>query len=186
MNRYEALHILGLDEKATADDIKVAYRELAQIMHPDKFQANQRLQSRATEQFKVITEAKDLLLRDLSTARQRAGYEPQPQDAPAHHMSQKEQLKVQYNAAETARLTLLSYLDAERDRRKTNAIITVVALIFALVARKFPVVALLASAMFIYGVVGMIGAHMQAQELKEQLESLEQTKKQIMHKLAEL
>lgn len=27
MNRTEALHILGLEDDATADDIKIAYRE---------------------------------------------------------------------------------------------------------------------------------------------------------------
>ena len=40
MNRTEALHILGLDDGATADDIKIAYRETVQILHPDKFAGN--------------------------------------------------------------------------------------------------------------------------------------------------
>ena len=33
MNRTEALHILGLEDDATADDIKIAYRETVQILH---------------------------------------------------------------------------------------------------------------------------------------------------------
>ena len=61
MNRTEALHILGLEDDATADDIKIAYRETVQILHPDKFAGNEKLQSRATEQFKRLQEAYDLL-----------------------------------------------------------------------------------------------------------------------------
>ena len=61
MNRTEALHILGLDDGATADDIKIAYRETVQILHPDKFAGNEKLQNRATEQFKRLQEAYDLL-----------------------------------------------------------------------------------------------------------------------------
>ena len=36
----EALRALGLDSDATPEDIKVAYRETAQILHPDRFAAN--------------------------------------------------------------------------------------------------------------------------------------------------
>ena len=45
MNRTEALHILGLEDDATADDIKIAYRETVQILHPDKFAGNEKLQN---------------------------------------------------------------------------------------------------------------------------------------------
>ena len=46
MNRNEALHILGLNDDASADDIKIAYRETVQILHPDKFAGNEKLQTR--------------------------------------------------------------------------------------------------------------------------------------------
>ena len=69
MNRTEALHILGLEDDATADDIKIAYRETVQILHPDKFAGNEKLQSRATEQFKRLQEAYDLLSSGASRGR---------------------------------------------------------------------------------------------------------------------
>ena len=69
MNRTEALHILGLEDDATADDIKIAYRETVQILHPDKFAGNEKLQSRATEQFKRLQEAYDLLSSGASGGR---------------------------------------------------------------------------------------------------------------------
>ena len=59
MNRLEALRALGLDEDATDEDIKTAYRETAQILHPDRFATNKKLQDRATEQFKNLQEAYD-------------------------------------------------------------------------------------------------------------------------------
>ena len=38
MTRKEALAVLGLEEGATQDEIKVAYRRLAQVHHPDRFE----------------------------------------------------------------------------------------------------------------------------------------------------
>ena len=61
MNRKEALRILGLDDDATANDIKAAYKETAQILHPDRFASNKKLQDRATEQFKNLQEAYEYL-----------------------------------------------------------------------------------------------------------------------------
>ena len=61
MNRIEALNILGLDDDATDRDIKVAYKECVQILHPDRFAGNAKLQDRATEQFKRLQDAYDYL-----------------------------------------------------------------------------------------------------------------------------
>ena len=61
MNRSEALRILGLGEDATSEDVKIAYRETAQILHPDRFASNKKLQERANEQFKNLQEAYDVL-----------------------------------------------------------------------------------------------------------------------------
>ena len=71
MNRLEALRALGLDEDATDEDIKTAYRETAQILHPDRFATNKKLQDRATEQFKNLQEAYDFLT--SSKGRRKAG-----------------------------------------------------------------------------------------------------------------
>lgn len=68
MNRNEALRALGLDADATAEDIRVAYKETAQILHPDRFAGNRKLQDRATEQFKNLQEAYDLLRREEGRA----------------------------------------------------------------------------------------------------------------------
>ena len=62
MTRDEALSVLGLKSGATRDEVRLAYRELAQMLHPDKFGSNKRLRERAEQQMRAINEARDVLL----------------------------------------------------------------------------------------------------------------------------
>ena len=50
-------NILGVDKKASQDEIKKAYRKLAMKYHPDRNQDNKK----AEEKFKQITEANEVL-----------------------------------------------------------------------------------------------------------------------------
>ena len=68
MTRSEALHILGLTEAATADDVRTAHRELAQMLHPDKFEGNKRLHARAEQQMRSINAARDYLLKNAASS----------------------------------------------------------------------------------------------------------------------
>ena len=49
--------ILGVDKKASADEIKKKYRSLARDLHPDKTQGDAALE----EKFKAVSEAYDIL-----------------------------------------------------------------------------------------------------------------------------
>ena len=58
ISRHQALAILGLDEKATATEIQNAFRQLANIHHPDRFwQAGPEAQRAASKRFFRIREA---------------------------------------------------------------------------------------------------------------------------------
>jgi molecular chaperone DnaJ len=59
--------ILGLDKKATPDEIKKKYRSLARDLHPDKNEGNSALE----EKFKAVSEAYDI----LSDSKKRAEYD---------------------------------------------------------------------------------------------------------------
>lgn len=59
--------ILGVDKKASADEIKKKYRSLARDLHPDKNQGNTALE----EKFKAVSEAYDI----LSDSKKRAEYD---------------------------------------------------------------------------------------------------------------
>ena len=59
--------VLGVDKKATADEIKKKYRSLARDLHPDKTQGDSALE----EKFKAVSEAYDI----LSDVKKRAEYD---------------------------------------------------------------------------------------------------------------
>jgi hypothetical protein len=52
-----AYKVLGLHPGAASDEVKRAYRDLAQVWHPDRFAHNSRLQQKAQQNFRRINEA---------------------------------------------------------------------------------------------------------------------------------
>jgi hypothetical protein len=72
-----AYRVLGLYPGASQDEVKRAYRDLAQVWHPDRFSHNDRLEAKAQKNFKRINEAFELL-RD---------YEPPPDAPPPSRLS---------------------------------------------------------------------------------------------------
>jgi Tfp pilus assembly protein PilN len=63
----QAYRMLGLAPGATVDEVKTAYRDLAQVWHPDRFADNNRLREKAQQNLQRINEAY-ALLRDLPAA----------------------------------------------------------------------------------------------------------------------
>src|ERR1700730_3272918 len=65
--RRDPYRVLGVDKKASAAEIKKAYRKLARQHHPDRNPDD----AKAEERFKEISEAHDL----LTDAEKRAAYD---------------------------------------------------------------------------------------------------------------
>ena len=53
----QAYRVLGLHPGATLDDVKTAFRDLAQVWHPDRFPENDRLREKAMQNQMLINEA---------------------------------------------------------------------------------------------------------------------------------
>ena len=74
MNLREALEMLDLDRKASIEEAKQAYKDLANIWHPDRFSNNPRLKQKAEEKLKKINAAYEIVLFSLfSDERRREG-----------------------------------------------------------------------------------------------------------------
>lgn len=53
----QAYRMLGLAPGATPEEVKTAYRDLAQVWHPDRFPDNERLREKAVRNQQLINEA---------------------------------------------------------------------------------------------------------------------------------
>jgi len=54
-------NVLEVEPWATPDEVKLAYRDMVNVWHPDRFSNNQRLRERAEEKLKIINNAYDKL-----------------------------------------------------------------------------------------------------------------------------
>ncbi len=59
LGRY--YEILGLEAGASPEEVKEAWRDLAQVWHPDRFGDNERLRKKAQEKLKEVNEAYQIL-----------------------------------------------------------------------------------------------------------------------------
>jgi len=76
MDPRRAYRVLGLVPGATADEVRTAWHDLAQVWHPDRFPEGRRLRAKAEENLKRINAAYEVLkafdpatLREPSLAR---------------------------------------------------------------------------------------------------------------------
>ncbi len=76
----QAYRMLGLAPGATPEEVKTAYRDLAQVWHPDRFPDNERLRQKAVRNQQLINEAY-AVLRALEPP---AGPAPEAPPALAH------------------------------------------------------------------------------------------------------
>lgn len=114
MTRDEALQVLGLKQGASPSEVRLAYRELAQMLHPDKFGDNKKLRARAEQQMRIMNEARDVLLKGVSASSRRSGGARTTASTPAQIAFEAE---ARAHAAETARLAVVAQARTLRERR---------------------------------------------------------------------
>ena len=180
VNRAEALRLLGLDDDATLDEIKTAYKETAQILHPDKFAGNRKLQKRAEEQFKNLQEAYDVLSRGGSGSKARSS-------AQSSSRSRVVELESKLRGIAAARVQLQQQRDSFIDRRRTGLMLLIGGAVAALFARwRIPWLAGLGGAVAFWGGFDAFTAHRSVGDLTKQINNLNNEKKQILAELEEL
>lgn len=179
MTRDEALTVLGLPSDAGREDISAAYRELAQMLHPDKYGDNKRLRSRAEQQMRSINEARDVLLkgaRGRAASGSRAARSASASGGPSS-ANVRAAAAARAQAAETARLTVVAQLRTARETRRRAVTFAVAGLIGMLIASRlrgmlrtagFP----LCSTLAIWGIVDIISTTGQISVLQDRAREL--------------
>lgn len=197
MNRTEALHILGLEDDATADDIKIAYRETVQILHPDKFAGNEKLQSRATEQFKRLQEAYDLLSSGASGGRgARSGSSSgassssgaarawtEVEDGVEVEYLTEAEIKARLAGIAAARAQLVAQRDTVSDERRNGLAMAAIGAVAALLTIRRPfgilgMIAAVAGTATVWGIIQFLGAQRNLNTLNEHLAKLTEERKE--------
>lgn len=184
VTREEALRILGLDESATDEEIKAAYKECVQILHPDRFASNEKLAERATEQFKNLQEAYDCL---MDPRKKGASSRPKAEKArPASSYSTAEDIEARIAGITAARVQLVAERDALLGQRRNGGIILLVGLVVAAVFRRSPMAIGLGSTAIVWGVVQTLSAQKNVGSLNAQLEALAKEKRELLERLDSL
>ncbi|MEG0072734.1 MAG: J domain-containing protein [Raoultibacter sp.] len=177
MTRDEALRILGLDEDATDADIKTAYKETVQILHPDRFAHNKKLQERATEQFKNLQGAYDYLTTGKGAT------STQSSRSRANSYTPANEVEARLAGIAAARTQLVAQRDVLADERRNGLLLTGLGLLIALIARRVPIAIALGTGAIIWGAIQAITTHNTVRTLDEHLASLAAEKKKLLAEL---
>lgn len=132
MNADEAAAILGLEPSASAEDVKCAWRELAQMLHPDRYGSNSKLRARAERQMAQVNEARDVLLGKVRSRSRGAGPAPAA-DSPAAIAHEAE---LRARVAETARISVVTQARTMRERRAGYIRMAVIGAVVMLVCSR--------------------------------------------------
>ena len=204
MTRAEALRLLGLDEDATEADIKVAYKEMAQILHPDKYADNKKLSERANEQFKMVNEAREVLLGKRSASRsggqsgrsgagsgsgRSSGGKAGDRDRGYYDdVDQATILKARLAGIAAARTQLTAQLDAEVDRRRTGIYLTIAGVVGMILGEFFKMryIEPFGGMALLWGVIQWFNASANVKTIQQHLDGLEKDRRKYEKKLNNL
>ena len=194
MNRTEALHILGLEDDATADDIKIAYRETVQILHPDKFAGNEKLQSRATEQFKHLLSSGASGGRGGRGARSGSSSGASSSSGAARAWTEVEdgveveylteaEIKARLAGIAAARAQLVAQRDTVSDERRNGLAMAAIGAVATLLTIRRPfgilgMIAAVAGTATVWGIIQFLGAQRNLNTLNEHLAKLTEERKE--------
>ena len=161
---------------------------MAQILHPDKFAGNKRLSERANEQFKLVNEARDVLLGGKASSRKGSGKSGSrasgsgARGAPSDRVST---LKARLAGIAAARTQLTSQLDSELDRRRVGIYLTVGGVIGMIIGEffKMRMIEPLGGTALIWGVIQLFSTQANIKLIRGHLGTLEKERKKCEKEL---
>ncbi|MCL1798878.1 MAG: J domain-containing protein [Eggerthellaceae bacterium] len=189
MNRIEALRILGLDEDATAEDVRTAYKEVAQILHPDRFASSRKLQDRATEQFKNLQEAYDFLDKGKAAKAGRSssgGRSPSPAASARQGRAAASEYEARLAGISAARAQLVAQRDTVLDERRNGLILIVFGFVVCLLLRRLPPALALGSTAVVWGIVQSVSNFSTLKNLDGHIRELNQEQRRLARELEDL
>lgn len=181
MTRDEALSVLGLKPGATAKEIAAAHRELAQMLHPDKYGDNKRLRDRAEQQMRSINQARDVLLKGAPARSRSRASSARPHTREATPEAIAFEAEARANAAETARLSVVAQLRTLRERRRSMLTMLAIAALVAFVCLRLRdtlgmFVSSISSMLVVWGAVDAVMLSSQISALRERSRELLRTR----------
>lgn len=180
MKRTEAFRILGLEDDASSEDIKAAYKEMAQILHPDRFASSKKLQDRATEQFKNLQEAYDVLQKpDKKSKGQKARTQKTS-------YSEEDQYEARLAGIAAARTQLVAQRDTLLDERRSSFMMLGLGLLVALFLRRIPIALAFGTTTIVWGIVRLASSYSTVKNLDEHITKLNHEQKKILEALDDL
>ena len=168
-----------------------------QILHPDKFAGNEKLQSRATEQFKRLQEAYDLLSSGASGGRgARSGSSSgassssgaarawtEVEDGVEVEYLTEAEIKARLAGIAAARAQLVAQRDTVSDERRNGLAMAAIGAVATLLTIRRPfgilgMIAAVAGTATVWGIIQLLGAQRNLNTLNEHLAKLTEERKE--------
>ena len=172
MNRFEALHTLGLEENASDDDVRLAFYGLEKAIKAFDFSDSERIAARVEGLLGRAREAKRFLLnaRNQTIARKVRAYASKQRGKLV--VTPVREREARLHGLEQLRALLVSYHGDERNKRRASILTLVVCVVVGFVALRYlrgtPRVAAFAvlGAVAVGGSTVLTAAHLQVRKAR--------------------
>lgn len=137
MNRFEALHTLGLEENATDDDVRLAYYGLEKAATAFDFSDSDQIAHRVSGMLDRAKESRTFLLnaRNQTVARKVQSYSAKQRGKVA--VTPVEEQTARLHGLEKLRALLISFLYNERSRRRTSIFVLIGCIVVSFVILRY-------------------------------------------------
>lgn len=137
MNRFEALHTLGLEENASEEDVRLAYYGLEKAVRAFDFSDAERIAARVEGLLEHAKEARRFLLsaRNQTVARKVRSYAAKQRGKLTVTPVQEKTARL--HGLEQLRGLVVAYHGEERGKRRTSIFVLVVCIIVSFVALRY-------------------------------------------------